>query len=102
MTDEHTLADAFDRQAAQFERAPVQSDPALLARVVAFAELDIRRASRIDERELARRESRARDSRRRSNGRTSGRLRGRVTPPARDQFADLRTPSCGPCDRGDE
>lgn len=39
MADDPTLADAFDRQAAQFERAPVQSDPALLARVVAFAEL---------------------------------------------------------------
>ena len=31
------LAAAFDGQAAQFERAPVQTDPAALARLVAFA-----------------------------------------------------------------
>ena len=33
------LEQAFDRQAARFERAPVQSDPAALARLVAFAGL---------------------------------------------------------------
>jgi SAM-dependent methyltransferase len=33
------LAQAFDGQAARFERAPVQSDPAALARLVAFAAL---------------------------------------------------------------
>ena len=33
------LANAFDRQAPRFERAPVQSDPAALARLVAFAAL---------------------------------------------------------------
>lgn len=33
------LADAFDGQAAQFERAPVQTDPAALDRLVAFAAL---------------------------------------------------------------
>jgi SAM-dependent methyltransferase len=33
------LAEAFDAQAARFERAPVQSDPAALARLVAFAAL---------------------------------------------------------------
>jgi SAM-dependent methyltransferase len=31
------LAEAFDRQAARFERAPVQSDPAALARLARFA-----------------------------------------------------------------
>ena len=31
------LEQAFDHQAAQFERAPVQSDPAALSRLVAFA-----------------------------------------------------------------
>ena len=36
---DRNLADAFDGQAAQFERAPVQSDPAALARLVAFADL---------------------------------------------------------------
>ena len=36
---DRNLADAFDRQAARFERAPVQSDPAALARLVAFAAL---------------------------------------------------------------
>jgi SAM-dependent methyltransferase len=40
-TSEHDrkLADAFDGQAAQFERAPVQTDPAALDRLVAFAAL---------------------------------------------------------------
>lgn len=33
------LASAFDAQAARFERAPVQSDPAALGRLVAFAAL---------------------------------------------------------------
>ncbi len=33
------LAKAFDQQAARFERAPVQADPAALARLVAFAAL---------------------------------------------------------------
>lgn len=33
------LATAFDGQAARFERAPVQSDPEALARLVAFADL---------------------------------------------------------------
>jgi SAM-dependent methyltransferase len=36
---ERALADAFDAQAARFERAPVQTDPAALARLVAFAAL---------------------------------------------------------------
>ena len=36
---ERALADAFDEQAARFERAPVQTDPAALARLVAFAAL---------------------------------------------------------------
>src|SRR4051812_27257882 len=36
---DRSLARAFDRQAARFERAPVQSDPAALARLVAFADL---------------------------------------------------------------
>jgi 2-polyprenyl-3-methyl-5-hydroxy-6-metoxy-1,4-benzoquinol methylase len=45
MTDEpskshdRALAAAFDGQAARFERAPVQTDPAALARLVAFADL---------------------------------------------------------------
>jgi SAM-dependent methyltransferase len=33
------LSHAFDGQAARFERAPVQADPAALARLVAFADL---------------------------------------------------------------
>jgi SAM-dependent methyltransferase len=33
------LADAFDGQAAQFERAPLPNDPAALERLVAFADL---------------------------------------------------------------
>jgi SAM-dependent methyltransferase len=37
MDHEPLLAEAFDGQAARFERAPVQSDPALLARLVTFA-----------------------------------------------------------------
>ena len=36
---DRALADAFDGQAARFERAPVQTDPAALARLVAFADL---------------------------------------------------------------
>src|SRR5919108_1301445 len=36
---ERALADAFDGQAARFERAPVQTDPVALARLVAFAAL---------------------------------------------------------------
>jgi len=36
---DRALAEAFDGQAERFERAPVQSDPAALARLVAFAEL---------------------------------------------------------------
>ena len=36
---EDALAKAFDGQAERFERAPVQSDPAALARLVAFAAL---------------------------------------------------------------
>jgi SAM-dependent methyltransferase len=36
---ERELADAFDGQAAQFEKAPVQSDPAALERLVRFADL---------------------------------------------------------------
>jgi SAM-dependent methyltransferase len=36
---ERALADAFDGQAARFELAPVQTDPAALARLVAFAAL---------------------------------------------------------------
>ena len=36
---ERALADAFDGQAARFERAPVQTDPAALSRLVAFAGL---------------------------------------------------------------
>jgi SAM-dependent methyltransferase len=38
-THESALADAFDGQAARFERAPVQTDPAALARLLAFAAL---------------------------------------------------------------
>lgn len=36
---EHNLASAFDQQAAGFERAPVQSNPDLLARLIQFADL---------------------------------------------------------------
>ncbi|MFL5277944.1 MAG: class I SAM-dependent methyltransferase [Myxococcales bacterium] len=36
---ERALREAFDGQAERFERAPVQSDPAALARLVAFAAL---------------------------------------------------------------
>jgi SAM-dependent methyltransferase len=36
---ERDLAEAFDGQAARFERAPVQTDPVALARMVEFAEL---------------------------------------------------------------
>jgi SAM-dependent methyltransferase len=36
---DHDVAQAFDGQAAQFEKAPAQSDPAALARLVAFAAL---------------------------------------------------------------
>ncbi len=36
---DRALARAFDGQAERFERAPVQSDPAALARLVAFADL---------------------------------------------------------------
>jgi SAM-dependent methyltransferase len=39
MDHDRALAEAFDRQAERFERAPVQSDPAALARLVAFADL---------------------------------------------------------------
>jgi SAM-dependent methyltransferase len=38
-THDRALASAFDGQAERFERAPVQTDPAALARLVAFAEL---------------------------------------------------------------
>lgn len=38
-THEEELSQAFDGQAARFERAPVQSDPAALERLVAFAAL---------------------------------------------------------------
>jgi SAM-dependent methyltransferase len=38
-THDAELANAFDGQAAAFERAPVQTDPAALARLVAFAQL---------------------------------------------------------------
>src|SRR3954463_10254306 len=38
-THDAELAQAFDGQAARFERAPVQTDPAALARMVAFAAL---------------------------------------------------------------
>lgn len=37
-THDQSLADAFDGQAAKFERAPVQSDPAALERLVQFAD----------------------------------------------------------------
>jgi 2-polyprenyl-3-methyl-5-hydroxy-6-metoxy-1,4-benzoquinol methylase len=36
---DHALATAFDNTAAQFEQAPVQSDPAKLARLVRVADL---------------------------------------------------------------
>jgi SAM-dependent methyltransferase len=36
---DRALADAFDGQAARFERAPVQTDPEALARLVVFADL---------------------------------------------------------------
>ena len=36
---ERALAEAFDGQAARFERAPVQTDPVALGRVVEFARL---------------------------------------------------------------
>jgi SAM-dependent methyltransferase len=41
MSDPHdrVLADAFDGQAEKFERAPLQSDPGVLERLVAFAAL---------------------------------------------------------------
>jgi SAM-dependent methyltransferase len=38
MDRDPVLAEVFDGQAARFERAPVQTDPDLLARLVAFAE----------------------------------------------------------------
>ena len=38
-THERALADVFDGQAARFEHAPVQTDPAALSRLVAFAAL---------------------------------------------------------------
>jgi hypothetical protein len=36
MNDDHdqALSQAFDQQAPQFERAPVQSDPVALARII--------------------------------------------------------------------
>jgi SAM-dependent methyltransferase len=37
MDNDRILSEAFDGQAERFERAPVQTDPALLARLVAFA-----------------------------------------------------------------
>ena len=37
MTDDRVLAETFDGQAARFERAPLQTDPVLLERIVAFA-----------------------------------------------------------------
>jgi 2-polyprenyl-3-methyl-5-hydroxy-6-metoxy-1,4-benzoquinol methylase len=37
MENDRVIAEAFDGQAAEFERAPVQTDPVLLARLVAFA-----------------------------------------------------------------
>lgn len=37
MSEDRILAEVFDGQAARFERAPVQSDPALLGRIVEFA-----------------------------------------------------------------
>src|SRR5207245_9305966 len=36
---ERALAEAFDGQAARFERAPVQTDPVALGRMVEFARL---------------------------------------------------------------
>ena len=36
---DQALAAAFDGQAARFERAPVQTDPGALARLVRFADL---------------------------------------------------------------
>src|SRR5436305_14392155 len=39
MDHERELAAAFDRKAAEFERAPVQSDPAALRRLVRAADL---------------------------------------------------------------
>ncbi len=39
MTHDAELAKAFDGQAAQFEKAPLQNDPAALARLVEFAAL---------------------------------------------------------------
>ena len=39
MTHEDEIARAFDGQAAQFEKAPVQNDPAALARLLEFAAL---------------------------------------------------------------
>src|SRR3989475_1827886 len=38
---ERALAEAFDGQAARFERAPVQTDPVALARMVEFATLPL-------------------------------------------------------------
>ena len=38
MNHEQNLAQAFDGQAAQFERAPVQTDPMALARLIQFAD----------------------------------------------------------------
>jgi SAM-dependent methyltransferase len=38
VADDRQLADAFDAQAALFERAPVQTDAAALARLIAFAD----------------------------------------------------------------
>jgi SAM-dependent methyltransferase len=38
-THERALADAFDGQAERFERAPVQTDPATLSRLLSFAAL---------------------------------------------------------------
>ena len=38
MSHEHNLAEAFDGQAAQFERAPVQSDPAAIGRLIQNAD----------------------------------------------------------------
>ena len=45
--DEHDrdLSAAFDGQAERFEKAPVQTDPAALARLVAAADLPPDRAS---------------------------------------------------------
>lgn len=37
-THDRAVAEAFDQQAARFEVAPVQSDPAMLRRLVAFAD----------------------------------------------------------------